>query len=397
MPEMSHMLTFDSFQELHLSRRCLVFVHDQVYFKCRDYIASWREDILLEDGAGLVSACYPDNYNASDLTELLGALRDPWKALDILLQYYGVREFTDEADALNAMAGFLRRFETRMGCPFLLGLPRATLNFHILFICKHDGTASQRKAYGISPTTPRRRNFPSYTWAGWRRTVFCPREFLSLPQLSDIGPWFTKWLEKCTWIKFYILKPSGITEEAWDFAKPRETGALPDYHMGGSLNISPPPFKLPNLVTHPTTLPQGSMRPYPMLQFWTMTARYTIIATDNQYRADLYSRDGELCGEVCLDDTLESDVSEPQEFLILSKATRARESKVPEAAKRFLGDSIVKVNRNGEWAGWDYFYVMLIKRDADGVAERRGIGRVSQLSLVSCYDPGPKWKEIILG
>jgi hypothetical protein len=276
---------------------------------------------------------------------------------------------------------------------------RATLNFHILFICKTNDSASQRRVIVASPTTPRRRMLPSYTWVGWRRTIYWFEEFLTLSseQSSESGSWFTNWLEQCTWIKFYILDPSGISEEAWFFTKQQEKSRdYPDYHIS-SLKTSPPPLKLSSLVTKPTMAPRDIRRAYPMLHFWTMTARYTIIATDEPYRVDLHSRDRQFCGEVYLDDLLDRDTTKLQEFLILSKAKRAPESKISEPARRVWGHSIVEVNTNRDWADWNSFFVMIIKRVADSVAERRGIGWVLQSSLDFCYDPGPKWEEVMLG
>jgi hypothetical protein len=122
-----------------------------------------------------------------------------------------------------------------------------------------------------------------------------------------------------------------------------------------------------------------------MLQFWTVTARYKIIKTETQnpYIFSVASRDGQSCGDIELDDLLESDMI-PNEFLILSQA-QGRDK------------SYYRPNSQEADCDYDSFHVMLITRDADGVAERRGIGKILQSSLDLSFEPGPRWEEIILG
>jgi hypothetical protein len=116
-----------------------------------------------------------------------------------------------------------------------------------------------------------------------------------------------------------------------------------------------------------------------------MTARYTIVASKERLPAfpDIAARDGHPCGRISLDDLPELDKIGPHEFLILSQA---------RSESYFVPSRICQADLN-----YDAFYVMLITRDADGIVERRGIGKVLQSSLDSSFEPGPRWEDIILG
>jgi hypothetical protein len=140
-----------------MSRRCIVFVPQQVYLKCKIYNSSWREDSLIGDNNSYT-------HDLWDGADYIGISTNPWAEFEIVLKRYGLREFTDDSDALNALEGFLRRFEFSMACPFLQGLPRSFLNYYLLFTCRDDVSYA-------NTTHPRQKVFPSYSWVGWRRTA----------------------------------------------------------------------------------------------------------------------------------------------------------------------------------------------------------------------------------
>ncbi|KAK3305141.1 uncharacterized protein B0T15DRAFT_368905, partial [Chaetomium strumarium] len=62
------------------------------------------------------------------------------------------RALTNDADALRAMAGILRRLSQRSRCRMLQGLPTGLFDKYVLL---------------RGPVAGRRRGFPSYSWAGW--------------------------------------------------------------------------------------------------------------------------------------------------------------------------------------------------------------------------------------
>jgi hypothetical protein len=54
------------------------------------------------------------------------------------------------------------------------------------------------------------------------------------------------------------------------------------------------------------------------------------------------------------------------------------------------------VSYQGSEQEWRLYWVMLIIWDK-GVAERRGLGQILQSSIKKSFQPGPQWKEIVLG
>jgi hypothetical protein len=75
----------------------------------------------------------------------------PVESFRVLLHRYSY-----QMDAMRAMPGIIRRLTERMKCRFLEGLPTATFNLFIVF-------------RGLAPLH-RRKEFPSYSWTGWRGT-----------------------------------------------------------------------------------------------------------------------------------------------------------------------------------------------------------------------------------
>ena len=77
----------------------------------------------------------------------------------------------------------------------------------------------------------------------------------------------------------------------------------------------------------------------------------------------------------------EQDLNRAFEFILLSE----RKDPMPRSELFEEGPSLGTT--------WNMFWVMLIERDADGVAERRGTGQIYQKVVNDSLDPGPVWKE----
>jgi hypothetical protein len=93
-------------------------------------------------------------------------------------------------DALRAMAGIIRYLTERMKCCFLEGLPTATFDLFIVF-------------RGLAPLY-RRKEFPSYSWTGWRGTL----------EVTDLGG--NDFLRYDTWIVWYKWSFKGVINLVWD-------------------------------------------------------------------------------------------------------------------------------------------------------------------------------------
>jgi hypothetical protein len=133
----------------------------------------------------------------------------------VFVDYYTRRALTSDADTLRAMAGVLRRLSQKFRCRMLHGLPTGLFDRFILL---------------RGPAAGRRRGFPSYSWAGWRR----PLDFFKLEFLRDIHDWL---LDR-TWIVWYKRSPTGVVSLVWESRG--ESGIVPgDWWYGYSGLRSP--------------------------------------------------------------------------------------------------------------------------------------------------------------
>ncbi|CAF9941764.1 hypothetical protein IMSHALPRED_002885 [Imshaugia aleurites] len=158
-----------TFQERLLSRRLIVFTHGQMIFHCRRMIC--REDMSVADSGvpyqPLQWLSLKPQHMGVDTgskwidgsTEITrhGATRLVRSAVFAeytkAIEEYTHREISYQSDVLNAFAGLLHIFSRFFRCKTLLGLPESLLDIALLW----------------KPTRQlkRRREFPSWSWAGW--------------------------------------------------------------------------------------------------------------------------------------------------------------------------------------------------------------------------------------
>lgn len=186
-----------TYQEALLSRRRLVFTDNQVFFQCQKMI---YEEFQL-------SSRRPRNDKTSDF-----AFPSPaaffkritvWKRIDEFLK----RKLTFDRDALDAISGILNMYQSastqNSGVAFLWGLPlfpqdsiqkpghttaelgaeperefrsfckTSVFTASLLWRGRWSSSAIGWRKAELSSTTlerPRRKEFPSWTWVGWKST-----------------------------------------------------------------------------------------------------------------------------------------------------------------------------------------------------------------------------------
>jgi len=332
-----------------------------------------------------------DSQDRSDLFHILfDQDLHPLSSYKDLLLYYSQKELTKEQDRLNAIAGFFLRLAIRMKCEFLEGLPVATFDAIILF-----------RVTAITddePLVERRKHFPSYSWTGW----FGIPDWDYVPDFGEERDPIesNKWLDTRTWITWYSRTTDGILELLWDDGAQRAFRDEPSTVLGYRKRNAPP-FQNDSQLRLPTKpekcLSPGRSREYTLLQFWTITALYSL-NFDSPTTASILDRYHRPCGRLLLNHELPSTVDRTYEFLVLS------ESQSPSSIfeDHLKGRPKTSMQHSGDPATpaglepWDFYWVVLVIWDGE-IAERRGIGQVYQSSLKSSLDPGPEWREIILG
>lgn len=350
--ELIHLSEYDlpnlkSFQEEILSVRKLYFIDNKVYYRCNT--CNWSEDNPR------------NNYHTSrQRRDAVGTLLTTFEAgdepeyiLSTYLFYYTQRKLSDQKDAINAMAGILRRISDRLQCSELAGMPMAHFDFWLLFT-------------SFGPSLGRRNYFPSYSWAGW---------------ITSINYLFNRFEDSIanTWIIWYVRNSDGTT-------------TLIQNPQPGKRGVDQSIVEVLNLSKHSATSasaretgPSGyfstlrSDLPYDLLQFWTVSLHFSLRLIKDQYRRKSQILDcfGRYRGEVLFDGEILTGMCE---FVLLSKSI--------ELAKEF---SIPTIS-----SGNDLYFVMLILWKK-GIAERRGLGQIRQCAIEHSFPPGPVWKEIVLG
>jgi hypothetical protein len=151
-----------TFQEKLLSRRCLYFSDEYVYFQCGTIICS---------DAGVDLPAEWEENSTDDLNSLVDLTPNApswnFEAYSDLVRLYTQRKLSFPADILNAFSGSLAVLQEHFRCQMLSGLPAAALDLALLWfpaeplfrreVIEEDGNTKQV--------------FPSWSWAGWEGPV----------------------------------------------------------------------------------------------------------------------------------------------------------------------------------------------------------------------------------
>ncbi len=241
-----------------LPKRSIVFVNDQMYWRCR--FSEWSEETNLD-----ISPTIRESTSSTLLYTIFDEDIDTIESYEATLLYYSRRKLTFEADTLSAVAGLLTRLEIRMATRFFYGLPRSAFDFAILFLA-----SSNESKDCISHRRP---EFPSYSWAGWRNWIYHPSS-AEFGTFNESATDANTWLAQRTWIIWYEVDISGKTILIWN----SEVEALatdPELHIRYPVIRSVTrlrrfmPFAS-DFPTKPRPTWKKSPRPYSLIGFWTM-------------------------------------------------------------------------------------------------------------------------------
>ena len=179
-----------TFQERLLSRRALVFTHEQVYWECQ--WAFWSEGSHRE----FISA--PTIYRHSIDDEFprqpLDAYKEEFERLyRILVGKYSGRLFTNEEDHLSAFSSILEHFRVLCDEHFVWGLPEPLFSSALTWPCETSPPSARKRRTGLHPCTQvdgtsAKCPFPSWSWVGWVCEVYlaqCSNELQ--PNATGLG------------------------------------------------------------------------------------------------------------------------------------------------------------------------------------------------------------------
>ena len=182
-----------TYQEGVLSNRCLVFTERQVYWECAGMVMNESIDQpLFRDPSGTRMADYMlsgifdgDFHRVPELqygfkTSAADAVAEQVTKLDSHIRAFTSRNLSYDSDSLNAFLGVAARYSTDRGLSLLLGIPVWTGLFadgkpglqHTFALSisawTHAAEPVEQNAEMDVAHCPRRAQFPSWTWAGWK-------------------------------------------------------------------------------------------------------------------------------------------------------------------------------------------------------------------------------------
>ena len=172
-------------QEGCFARRRLTFFNNQVIFQCRRCV--WREDLTAEiPGLRCNLSKYENKMSLND---------PPLFQFRNLLQQYTSRALTYETDIHDAFAGLEEFLKAVTGSKISFGLAENFMDWSVLW-------TQQTKLQ-------RREAFPSWSWLGWKGTIWLPDP----PQGDKIHDWISR---HC-WIKYknmLLIEESDLEQKA---------------------------------------------------------------------------------------------------------------------------------------------------------------------------------------
>ncbi|KAI8691935.1 HET domain-containing protein [Fusarium sp. Ph1] len=183
-------------QELVLPRRTLIFVNNQVYFRCTQ--ANWCEETAADlqekwldpDDDCILRVASPGAGNLA-----------AWDVYQKLCEDYSDRTPEHDGDALRALSGILRQLGGELTSWYADGLPANYLNSALLFLSM-DGTLRRRPG------------FASYSWAGWSGPIAWAPETRQGPEHnSQAAERLFHWIQKRTFIQWHVWTRKGSVNE----------------------------------------------------------------------------------------------------------------------------------------------------------------------------------------
>ncbi|KAJ3507832.1 hypothetical protein NLJ89_g6081 [Agrocybe chaxingu] len=294
-------------QELLLSHRTLIFVHNGVHFRC--HANCWSEDTLYDNFPTEVIPT--QSLHSGSLIDVLpDKLAEPLHEYGNVLFRYTYRDLTKETDRIRAATGLLRHiFRQIDGSSAVEGIPSAAFDIGLLSWDPFPKYPSAKRG--------RRIDFPSWSWAGWYRARV-PLGY-HRDELTYAAN-FRDWLCQNTYITWYAINPTTTaTKPIWDDELQCRLGE----NVYGRKRDS-------NLAEFPT-VPSAAipkefiMRGYHFLDFWAYTVKYPGLTLKQHQSSDfrILGNGAHDCGGIRLDDpTSFPDMEPPFEMILLSTANR---------------------------------------------------------------------------
>ena len=343
-------------------------------FRCRSTV--YREDVTLEDRK--ITSCqdqmgyrFPQGLVESD---------EPHNVYTGTLWEYSNRKLSFDTDVINVFRGVLEILHRRMlgnddlvntGSHSICGLPAAIFDWALLW----------------EPVIPLKRRsdalWPSWSWCGWNGQASLLLTGMNGSELQD-------WLCQRTWIRWIVAEHRTDTAapvlSSIDYIQRQNTLFPSDVYPPVLLSSYPKESEQAILHKIPTHLDRSCS----FLYFATLSMAFSLqpidVSAGPWHGYQVCKVDGTSCGKMFLDPEWEYVPDHKYEFLALSEAKSREIAKIELPARG---------GARTDAPEWDAYHVIMISYpDADGPAERMGLGIVLQDSMREGF--GAVWKEVWL-
>lgn len=411
-------------QEDYFGQRKLVFTAEQVFYQCK--ACNWRESQVNVDLERVISTLAKDwmsGWDPSKFTKSVlvcvaahnttGVNHDlnkdtNWSAYTKIVDRFSCRELSWESDVLNAFAGISASFSKKMACDFAWGLPLQYFDYALLWRPRHCSEFAvesldiwnQPKQHGaeseedqrdkIEPgfvrrlaAIPEKQNkllFPTWSFIGWVGAVTLRGHDRSLPRIRTCISWpWDKQIRQTFPERYPELLEEGIlafdAEVAHidhlfvDSLREDELAHVEWYTDDGGAPFFGRTLECVKIATagleHAHHRSAKLMEAQVPLESWAQ-----IDADDTGMIRSITSR---------------PDVDELEQYS-MKQARIAFPNELPEYEGFFIGMDIPI------W--WYYVYVMVLHRERDGTATRRGLVLLHMRDWVAA---APKVELVRLG
>lgn len=297
----------------------------------------------------------------------------PFVQFTSAVELYTRRELTNPADILNAFEGVQLVLEKRIGAQIYYGALETMMNTSLIW-------ESTKRLI-------RRHGFPSWSWSGWIGEIQWKftepaRSWIEWHADQDVGVHpFPK--QDCELIPPHVERPG----KAGPMSRHVLCSTFPLLHFrtitvlltltSGALIHKSVISPLRKRLTGPSAL--STVRPAP--------------ADPGLVRVGIADRHGLWCGTIDLDKIWMNLVGRPFEFLVMSKVNHFTDDELA-IWEGTLPDDIEEMLYRSRSYG--VYNVMLVSQ-REGIYYREGLGRILTASLDRALEPGPVWKDIVLG
>jgi len=342
------------FQEQRIPCRSIVFINSKMYWHC--LTTEWSEDIRRDEDPDLTWLPKAKEYET-----VAWSLPDCSLWEDI--SQYSLRRLGHDSDTLNAFAGIFKHHGQIFDKTVFQGLCLNDFERSLLF------TLDSAKHGDL--TTLRRRQFPSYSWAGWRNMILYD---LSRRVFHELD-------QRHTYISWYKISPDGCEELLQTSRTGYDSNFVPYPRFQSSLHMLVPAQV--GRTQQADAIFAARARGYPVLNFQALILKLSLDADGLIYEPwnDISVGVGYLPG-----DLRPVHNSEPFSWVILATSTSSDcASLLANKLSGVAAEEAIKIGMLLAMA------IVLV----DGAWEKAGIGLILQRVLHTAGS-GPAWGEIIL-